>query len=104
MTVSTIGSNATQTATDKRSTGASGIAPVSISSVATQKSSRSAGSDSVHISSQAIDLRGLEAQIQQLPDVDKVRVTELRNQIANGQYQFNYDRIAERILGFESEL
>lgn len=104
MTVSTIGSNATQTATDKRSSGASGVTPVSIGSVATQKSSRSAGVDTVHISSQAVDLRGLEAQIQQLPDVDKVRVTELRNQIANGQYQFNYDRIAERILGFESEL
>jgi len=104
MTVSTIGSNATQTATDKRSNGASGVTPVSIGSVATQKSARPASSDTVHISSQAIDLRGLEAQIQQLPDVDKVRVTELRNQIANGQYQFNYDRIAERILGFESEL
>ena len=103
MTVSTIGSNATQTATDKR-TGASGVTPVSISSVATQKSARASGGDTVHISSQAIDLRGLEAQIQQLPDVDKVRVTELRNQIANGQYQFNYYRIAERILGFESEL
>ena len=81
MTVSTIGSNATQTATDKRSngtSGTSGTSPVSISSVATQKSSRSAGGDTVHISSQAIDLRGLEAQIQQLPDVDKARVTELR--------------------------
>lgn len=104
MTVSTIGSNATQTATDKRSNGTSGTSPVSISSVATQKSTRSAGGDTVHISSQAIDLRGLEAQIQQLPDVDKARVTALRNQIASGQYQFNYDRIAERILGFESEL
>ena len=58
----------------------------------------------MHISSQAVDLRGLEAHISQLPDVDTSRVTELRNQIANGQYQINFSQVAEKILGLEADL
>lgn len=105
MTVSTIGSNATQTPTEQqRSSGASGVSPVSISQAQAQKSGRSATQDTVHISSQAVDLQGLEAHISQLPDVDKGRVTELRNQIANGQYQVNFERLADKILGFETDL
>jgi len=103
MTVSTIGSNATPTPNENRTTGTSGASPVSISSASSQRASVSSSSDTVHISSQAIDLQGLEAHISQLPDVDKVRVTELRTQIANGQYQINPDRIADKILGFEAE-
>ena len=104
MTVSTIGSNATQTPTEQRANGTGSVSPVSISDVGAQKSEQSAGNDTVHISSQAIDLRGLEAHISQLPDADKSRVTELRNQIANGQYQINFDKVAEKILGLEAEL
>ncbi len=103
MTVSTIGSNATPTPNENRTTGTSGASPVSISSARSHRASVSGSSDTVHISSQAIDLQGLEAHISQLPDVDKVRVTELRTQIANGQYQINPDRIADKILGFEAE-
>ena len=88
MTVSTIGSNATQTPTEQRTSGTGSVT----------------SNDTVHISSQAIDLRGLEAHISQLPDADKSRVTELRNQIANGQYQINFDKVAEKILGLEAEL
>lgn len=104
MTVSTIGSNATQTPTEQRSNGTGGVSPVSISQAQTQKSGKPAGQDTVHISSQAVDLQGLEAHISQLPDVDKGRVTELRNQIASGQYQVNFDRLAGKILGFEADL
>lgn len=104
MTVSTIGSNATQTPTEQRTNGTGSIASVSISDVGAEKSGKSAGNDTVHISSQAIDLRGLEAHIAQLPDADKSRVTQIRNQIANGQYQINFDKVAEKILGLEAEL
>lgn len=105
MTVSTIGSNATQTPTEQRSSGTGGVSPVSISQAQAQKpGGKSGGNDTVHISSQAVDLRGLEAHISQLPDVDKGRVTELRNQIASGQYQVNVDRLAGKILGFEADL
>ncbi|MDP1932914.1 MAG: flagellar biosynthesis anti-sigma factor FlgM [Gammaproteobacteria bacterium] len=104
MTVSTIGSNATPTPSEHRSAGTSGTSPVSINSASANRAAVSGSSDTVHISSQAIDLQGLEAHINQLPDVDKARVAELRTQIANGQYQINYDKVAEKILGLESEL
>jgi len=104
MTVSTIGNNATQTPTEQRSSGIGSVSPVSISNTEAQKSAQSAGNDTVHISSQAVDLRGLEAHISQLPDVDTSRVTELRNQIANGQYQINFSQVAEKILGLEADL
>ena len=103
MTVSTIGSNATPTPFENRSAGTSSASPVSIGSASSQRASVSGSSDTVHISSQAIDLQGLEAHISQLPDVDKVRVAELRTQIATGQHQINPDRIADKILGFEAE-
>ncbi len=104
MTVSTIGSNATQTPTEQRSSGTGSVSPVSISNAGSQQSAPSASNDTVQISSQAADLRGLEAHISQLPDVDTSRVTELRNQIANGQYQINYSELADKILGFENDL
>lgn len=104
MTVSTIGSNATQTPTEQRSSGTGSVSPVSISHAGSQQSAPSAGNDTVHISSQAVDLRGLEAHISQLPDVDTSRVTELRNQIANGQYQINFSQVADKILGLEADL
>lgn len=80
------------------------ISAVSLGTAATPKSSKSGSNDTVSISSQAIDLRGLEDHISQLPDVNKARVTELRNQIAAGQYQINYNSLAGKILGFESDL
>ena len=103
MTVSTIGSNATQTPTEQRTSGTGSVSPVSISDAGAQKSGKSAGNDTVHISSQAIDLRGLEAHISQLPDVDTSRVTQLRNQIAKGPYQINIDPDAGKILGLEAK-
>lgn len=104
MTVSTIGNNAPQTPTEQRSSGIGSVSPVSTSSVGSRQSAPSASNDTVRISSQAADLKGLEAHISQLPDVDTSRVTELRNQIANGQYQINYNQVADKILGFEADL
>jgi negative regulator of flagellin synthesis FlgM len=104
MTISIVGSNATQSTTDKRSNGTDAAAPTAIGSGIAQQPTPPVSADTVHISTQAVDLRGLEAHISQLPDVDKVRITELRNQIANGQYQINDQSVAERILKFETEL
>jgi flagellar biosynthesis anti-sigma factor FlgM len=104
MTISIVGSNATQSTTDKRSNGPDAAAPVAVGSGTAPQPTPSTSPDTVHISTQAVDLRGLEAHISQLPDVNKVRVTELRNQIANGQYQINYQSVAQRLLGLESEL
>lgn len=60
--------------------------------------------ESVQISSSAIDLQALEARIGELPEVDRGRVTELRNQIANGEYQIDGQQLAARMIDFESQL
>jgi negative regulator of flagellin synthesis FlgM len=104
MTVSTIGTTTTQTPTEHRSNGSTGTQPAAIGSANVQKGSVSGTSDTVHISSQAIDLQGLEAHINELPEVDAAKVADLRAQIANGQYEINSSKIADKILGFEAEL
>ncbi|MDX1489649.1 MAG: flagellar biosynthesis anti-sigma factor FlgM [Pseudohongiellaceae bacterium] len=104
MTVSTIGTNTTQTPTEHRSSGSTGSKPVAIGAGSAQKGSVARAGDTVHISSQAIDLQGLEAHINELPEVDSARVADLRAQIANGQYEINPSRIADKLLGFEAEL
>lgn len=61
-------------------------------------------SDSVQISSSAVDLQALEARIGKLPEVDSARVSELREQIARGEYQIDGQQVAARLIDFESVL
>lgn len=58
----------------------------------------------MHLSSTAIDLQALEAHISKLPEVDRSRVTEIRNQISSGQYNIDSARVAEKMLGFDAAL
>jgi len=101
MTVNNIGVGNTQTPTDNRSNGTTGSSATSVDSAASQQTS---GSDTVQISSQAVDLQALESHINQLPDVDATRVTEIRTLLANDQFEINSAQLAEKILGFEAGL
>lgn len=105
MSVNTIGSNPAQTPAERNTSAQSSGSATQGGSVAagTAPSSATSG-DTVHISSKAVDLQALEARINELPEVDRVRVTELRNQIANGQFEINSSRVAEKILGFDAAL
>ena len=60
--------------------------------------------DEVSISTQAGDLQALESRIRQLPEVNALRVTELREQISTGQYKVDSSRLADKILAFEQKL
>ncbi|MDT8428273.1 MAG: flagellar biosynthesis anti-sigma factor FlgM [Pseudomonadales bacterium] len=105
MSINTIGNNPAQTATERNSS-AQSAAPANqgkAEATGTTPSSATSG-DTVHISSKAVDLQALEARINELPEVDRARVTELRNQIANGQFEINSSRVAEKILGFDAAL
>ena len=102
MTVNNIGVGSTQTPTDNRSNGTTGSSATSVNPATSQQSG--GGSDTVQISSQAVDLQALESHINQLPDVDSTRVTEIRTLLANDQFEINSAQLAEKILGFEAEL
>ena len=52
----------------------------------------------VSLSSQATTLSRLEAQINASPDVNISRVAELKQAIADGTFEINAERIAEKML------
>ena len=60
--------------------------------------------DTVALSSTAVDLNALESRIKQLPDVDAAKVVDLAARIAQGEYQVDAERVADKMLDFESQL
>ncbi len=57
-----------------------------------------AAGDNVVLSTEAQTLNRLEAQINAAPEVDAARVAAIKEAIANGSFEINADRIAERML------
>lgn len=61
-------------------------------------------SDTVALSSQAVDMNALEQRIRQLPDVDAARVVDLHHRIKAGDYSIDSESIAEKMLNLESSI
>lgn len=57
--------------------------------------------ESVHLTDTANQLRELERQIGTLPVVDAQRVESLRQSIADGSYEVDAERVAEKLIAFE---
>ena len=102
MSINSIGSNATPP--EQRSSGNRQVDAATTGVASRDQSPAERTGDTVHISAKAVDLQAVEAQLKDLPDVDSVRVEELRNQINNGTYQVDSQRLADRIMAFESKL
>ncbi len=62
------------------------------------KPAAKAAGDNVSLSSQAQTLGRLEQAMQKSPEVDEAKVSAIKQAIAEGRYQINSDRIAERML------
>ncbi|MAT64210.1 MAG: flagellar biosynthesis anti-sigma factor FlgM [Gammaproteobacteria bacterium] len=60
--------------------------------------------DTVSLTPQAQQLRDLESRIADLPEVDSNRVNTIRDAIANGSYEIDANRIAEKLMQFEGAL
>jgi negative regulator of flagellin synthesis FlgM len=60
--------------------------------------------DSVSLTDTAARMQKLENTIAELPVVDTQRVEEIRNAIANGEYEINAENIAEKMLGLDAAL
>lgn len=54
--------------------------------------------DKVELSSQATDLKNIQAQTMALPDVRSEKVEQLRMKVENGTYQIDNQAIAERLI------
>ena len=60
--------------------------------------------DTVELTSRAKLLERLEKTLGAIPDVDASRVAEVKQQIENGEYQIDADKIAEAMLRLDREL
>lgn len=65
---------------------------------------RPASSDTVSLTDVAGRLKHLEASLADQPVVDSQRVEALRKALAEGQYQIDDQRVAEKLLALESKV
>jgi len=64
----------------------------------------SSSGDTVELTSSAKLLAKLDKTLEAIPDVDASRVAEVRQQIENGEYQIDADKIAEAMVRLDREL
>ncbi len=61
---------------------------------------KSMKSDKIEISSSAKQFQVAFSELKKLPEVREARVSELKEQIQNGSYKIDSEKIAEVILGY----
>ncbi|MBE0509910.1 MAG: flagellar biosynthesis anti-sigma factor FlgM [Chromatiales bacterium] len=67
-------------------------------------SSQAATADAVSLRDGVGRLQELEASLSRIPEVDSERVSSVKQAIADGSYQVDAGRIAERLSRFEADL
>ncbi|HKL12604.1 MAG TPA: flagellar biosynthesis anti-sigma factor FlgM [Halanaerobiales bacterium] len=55
-------------------------------------------SDEVNISKQAKDIQKMQETLQSKPEIRQEKVAKIKNQVSNGTYQVNPQKIAEKII------
>lgn len=60
--------------------------------------------DTVQLSEAAKALQNVEKKLADTPEVDSARVEKLKQDIENGNYQINAERVAEKFLNFDNLL
>jgi negative regulator of flagellin synthesis FlgM len=72
------------------------------------KTNRQGGSstgqtDTVSITDMASRLHSLEKKLASAPDVDQDHVNRVRDAISRGEYRIDPDRVADKMMDFESD-
>ena len=60
-------------------------------------------SDTVSITDMASRLQSLEQKLATQPDVDQAHINRVRDAISRGEYRVDPDRVADKMLDFESD-
>jgi negative regulator of flagellin synthesis FlgM len=59
--------------------------------------------DTVSITDMAARLSSLEKKLASQPDVDQAHVNRVRDAISRGEYRIDPDRVADKMMDFESD-
>ena len=84
---------------DRRTAGTANDVPGKASAAESEQTT-----DSLDLTGRAKELQSLQQDLAKSAEFDAARVSELKDSIANGQYQVNAERIAEKLLAVESQL
>ena len=70
--------------------------------LAKQQTGQPSSTDTVTLTDTATQLHQIETQIAAIPIVDTSRVEDVRQSIIAGRFQINPQRVAEKLLSFET--
>lgn len=72
--------------------------------VAQQETGKSSATDTVSLSDNAVQLGKVEHSVATTPVIDTQRVEQLKQAIANGSYEVDAEKVADKLMQFESIL
>jgi negative regulator of flagellin synthesis FlgM len=71
---------------------------------AQQETGKSSATDTVSLSDNAVQLGKIEHSVATTPVIDTQRVEQLKQAIANGSYEIDAEKVADKLMQFESIL
>ena len=72
-------------------------------SAASRSGSGGDSQDKVVLTDMAARLKTLEQKLASQPEIDQARVDNVREAISRGEYRINPDRVADKMMDFESD-